>query len=106
MLASIRPTPTKPILEDFIRTKLSYSAKKGETASIQGAKISLRSLPASPIPRELPLAKMRVAPRRGRDARVFRWAAFRAPPHGTPHLHLALPVPAPHTTADRRVLPV
>ena len=39
MFAPIRPTPTKPILEDFIRTKLSYSAKKGETASIQAEKM-------------------------------------------------------------------
>src|SRR5260370_18998633 len=87
MLASIRPTPTKPILEDFIRTKLSYSAKKGETASIQGEKISLRSLPASPIPRELPLAKMRVSPRRDLDWRLSRWAVSGPPPDGTPSLH-------------------
>src|SRR5580700_5014435 len=44
MLAPIRPTPTKPILEDFIRTKLSYSARKGETASIQAEKMGLHGL--------------------------------------------------------------
>ena len=39
MFAPIRPTPTKPILEDFIRTRLSHLAQAREKTSTLRAKI-------------------------------------------------------------------
>jgi hypothetical protein len=65
MFAPIRPTPTKPILEDFIRTKLSYSAKKREEGLSQAAKKSVAKGASKPIPREFPPLKIGVS--LGRD---------------------------------------